>query len=106
MPKVTFIAFDGTRREVQAVAGQSLMRAAVDNNVRGIDGDCGGQCACATCHVFVDEAWGQRTGQRSADEDAMLNFAAELRGSSRLACQIEVTPALEGLIVSMPEGQH
>ena len=106
MPKVTFIAFDGTRREVQAETGLSLMRAAVDNNVRGIDADCGGQCACATCHVFVDAAWAASTGVRTADEEAMLNFAAELRDSSRLACQITVTDELEGLVVSMPEGQH
>ena len=106
MPKVTFIAFDGKRHEVQATAGLSLMRAAVDHNVRGIDGDCGGQCACATCHVFVDDAWVARTGTRSADEDAMLNFAAELRDSSRLACQITLTEALDGLVVAMPEGQH
>jgi len=106
MPKVTFIAHDGQRRDVQAVAGQSLMQAAVDNNVRGIDGDCGGQCACATCHVFVDAAWADRVGPRTPQEDEMLNFAAELRDSSRLACQITVTDALEGLVVNLPEGQH
>ena len=106
MPKVTFIAHDGSRHEVQAEAGLSLMRAAVDNGVRGIDGDCGGQCACATCHVFVDPAWGQQTGARTQMEDDMLNFAAELRDSSRLACQITVSDALDGLVVTMPEGQH
>ena len=106
MPKVTFIAFDGTRREVQAETGLSLMRAAVDNNVRGIDADCGGQCACATCHVFVAPEWTERVGPRHANEDEMLNFAAELRDSSRLACQIPVTDALDGLVVAMPEGQH
>ena len=106
MPKVTFIAFNGKRHDVDVPAGTTLMHAAVNNNVRGIDGDCGGQCACATCHVFVDEAWAERTGKRSADEDAMLNFAAELRASSRLACQITLTDALDGLVVAMPEGQH
>ena len=106
MPKVTFIAHDGSRHEVQAEAGLSLMRAAVDNSIRGIDGDCGGQCACATCHVFVDPAWAPQTGARTQMEDDMLNFAAELRDSSRLACQITVTDALDGLVVTMPEGQH
>lgn len=106
MPKVTFIAHDGSRREVDAVAGVSLMRAAVDHDVRGIDGDCGGQCACATCHVFVEAPWGERVGPRTAGEDEMLNFTSELRDSSRLACQIVVTEALDGLVVTMPEGQH
>ncbi len=106
MPKVTFIAYNGTPHTVDATAGLSLMRAAVDHNVPGIDGDCGGQCACATCHVFVASEWVERTGTRSIQEDEMLNFAAELRDSSRLACQIEVTAALDGLVVSMPEGQH
>jgi ferredoxin, 2Fe-2S len=106
MPKVTFIAHDGKRYEVQAQAGLSLMRAAVDNDVPGIDGDCGGQCACATCHVFIDPAWVERTGQRTQQENDMLNFAAELRDSSRLACQVQVTAELDGLVVAMPEGQH
>jgi 2Fe-2S ferredoxin len=106
MPKVTFIAHDGKRYEVEAQAGLSLMRAAVDNDVPGIDGDCGGQCACATCHVFIDPAWAARTGQRTQQEDDMLNFAAELRDSSRLACQVQVTAELDGLVVAMPEGQH
>jgi 2Fe-2S ferredoxin len=106
MPKVTFVSFKGTRHEVVVTEGLSLMRAAVDNNVPGIDGDCGGQCACATCHVFVDAQWAERAGPRTAREDDMLNFAAELQDNSRLACQILVTQALDGLVVSMPEGQH
>jgi 2Fe-2S ferredoxin len=106
MPKVTFIAHDGKRHTVEVSAGLSLMRAAIDNNVPGIDGDCGGQCACATCHVFIEAPWSDKTGQRTEREDEMLNFAAELRDTSRLACQIEVTDALDGLEVQMPEGQH
>jgi 2Fe-2S ferredoxin len=106
MPKVTFIAHNGTRHPVDVPAGLSLMRAAIDNNVPGIDGDCGGQCACATCHVFIESPWAEKTGARTEREDEMLNFAAELRDSSRLACQIEVTDALDGLEVQMPEGQH
>jgi 2Fe-2S ferredoxin len=106
MPRVTFIAHDGTRHEVDASAGLSLMRAAVDNGVPGIDADCGGQCACATCHVFVEAPWAEKTGPRTAREEEMLNFAADFRPSSRLACQIPVTEALDGLVVAMPEGQH
>ncbi|MEP7085456.1 MAG: 2Fe-2S iron-sulfur cluster-binding protein [Betaproteobacteria bacterium] len=106
MPRVTFIAFNGARYALEVPAGTTLMRAAVDNNVPGIDGDCGGQCACATCHVFVDPAWAAATGERTQVEDDMLNFAAELRDSSRLACQIDLTDALDGLVVAMPEAQH
>jgi 2Fe-2S ferredoxin len=106
MPKITFIAFDGKRHEVQATTGLSLMRAAVDNDVPGIDADCGGACACATCHVFVDAAWADRMPPVSATEEEMLNFTAERREGSRLSCQIPITDALDGLTVSMPEGQH
>lgn len=106
MPKVVFIAHDGARHEVDAVAGESLMRAAVDNGVPGIDADCGGMCACATCHVFVDPAWNGRLAAPSAQENEMLNFTAERRETSRLACQIPVTGELDGLTVTMPEGQH
>ena len=106
MPKVTFIAHSGQHTTVDAPAGVSLMQAAVDNNVAGIDGDCGGQCACATCHVFISAPWAALTGPRTAHEDEMLNFAAELQDSSRLACQIPLTDALDGLVVTMPEGQH
>ena len=106
MPKITFIAHSGQRHTVDAVSGLSLMRAAIDNNVPGIDGDCGGACACATCHVFVEGAWADKTGARTQQENDMLNFAAELKDSSRLACQITVTDDLDGLEVSMPEGQH
>ena len=106
MPKVTFIEHDGTSHEVQAVAGQSLMRAAVDNGVPGIDADCGGQCACATCHVYVESGWFERTGERSEMERSMLSFAAVTQDNSRLSCQIQITEALDGLVVSLPEGQH
>jgi 2Fe-2S ferredoxin len=106
MPKITFIAHSGQRHTVEAEAGLSLMRAAIDHNVPGIDGDCGGQCACATCHVFIEGDWATKTGERTKQEDEMLNFAAELRESSRLACQITVTAELDGLEVTMPEGQH
>ena len=106
MPQVTFMSFNGTAHTVDVPVGINLMRAATDNGVPGIDGDCGGNCACATCHVFVDAAWEARAGSRTAKEDDMLNFASELRSNSRLACQIMVTEALDGLVVAMPQAQH
>lgn len=106
MPKVTFIEHNGTRHTVEAEAGLSLMRAAVDNNVPGIDADCGGECACATCHVYVEGDWLGRTGDKSDMESSMLGFAAVTQDNSRLSCQITMTAALDGLVVSLPEGQH
>ena len=106
MPQVIFIEHNGKRHAVEGTVGLSLMRAAIDNNVPGIDADCGGQCACATCHVYVDAAWESRTGRRTTMEEDMLNFAAVTQANSRLACQIQITDALDGLVVSMPEGQH
>jgi 2Fe-2S ferredoxin len=106
MPKVTFIGFAGGERTVEVPLGTTVMRAATDNRVPGIDGDCGGNCACATCHVYVDQAWSERVGARTATEEEMLNCVAELRDSSRLACQITLTDALNGLVVTLPEAQH
>lgn len=106
MPEVTYIEFDGTRHATEVKAGQSVMEGAVKNNVPGIDADCGGACACATCHVYVDEAWQDRTGKPSAMEQSMLDFAQGLEPSSRLSCQIKVTEALNGLVVRMPETQQ
>lgn len=106
MPQVTFIAFNGTQHRVDVPAGTTLMLAAVDNGVPGIDGDCGGQCACATCHVFIEPPWSALAGPRTAHENEMLNAAADLRDSSRLACQVTLTDALDGIVVSLPEGQH
>jgi ferredoxin, 2Fe-2S len=106
MPKVTFIAHDGTRHDVAVAPGTSLMLAAVDNRVPGIDGDCGGQCACATCHVFIESPWTERLAPPDPREHEMLDFTAERRETSRLACRIPVTDALDGLTVSMPDGQH
>ncbi len=106
MPKITFIEHNGTRHEITAATGLSLMRAAVDNKVPGIDADCGGQCACATCHVYVDAAWEPKLGARGQMEEDMLNFAATTQPNSRLSCQITVSEALDGLVVTMPDGQH
>ena len=106
MPQVTFIEHNGTAHTVEAVIGKSLMEAAVDNSVPGIDADCGGACACATCHVFVEVEWEGKTGARTEAEIAMLNFAAEVKPNSRLSCQIPITAELDGLVVHMPDGQH
>jgi 2Fe-2S ferredoxin len=106
MLKVTFINFAGAARAVEVPVGTTLMRAATDNRVSGIDGDCGGNCACATCHVYIDPAWADRVGPRNASEEDMLNLAAELRGNSRLACQITLSEDLNGLVVNLPEAQH
>jgi len=106
MPTVTFVEQNGRRHQVEATVGLSLMRAAVDNSVPGIDADCGGQCACATCHVYVHAPWIDQLPAPSAMERDMLGFTAEQQGNSRLACQIGVTEALSGLVVDMPDGQH
>jgi 2Fe-2S ferredoxin len=106
MAKITYIEFDGTEHQVDVRPGLSVMEGAVRNNIPGIDADCGGACACATCHVYVDEAWRDATGERSAMEDSMLDFAENVAENSRLSCQIRVTDALDGLVVRMPEDQH
>jgi len=106
MPKITYIEFDGTEHTVEVRNGLTVMEGAIKNNVPGIDADCGGACACATCHVYVDEAWREKTGTASAMEESMLDFAQNVEPNSRLSCQIKVTDALDGLIVRMPEEQH
>jgi len=106
MSLVHFISFDGARRSIDTALGENLMRAATDNGVPGIDGDCGGQCACATCHVFVSAPWAERLPVMQTKEHDILEFTNERRETSRLACQIIMTPELDGIEVHMPEGQH
>ena len=106
MAKITYIEHDGTEHTVDVKTGLSVMEGAIKNNIPGIDADCGGACACATCHVYVDEAWASKTGEKSAMEESMLDFAENVEPSSRLSCQIQVTDDLEGLTVRMPESQH
>ena len=108
MPKVTYIEHNGTEHVVDVPVGLSVMRGAVDNNIPGIDADCGGECACATCHVYVDPAWEERVGKpvEGTLETSMLSFAAVTQDNSRLSCQIEMRDELDGLIVRMPDGQH
>ena len=106
MAKITYIEFDGTEHVVDVKNGLSVMEGAVKNNIPGIDADCGGACACATCHVYVDPAWTEAAGERSEMEESMLDFADGVKDNSRLSCQIKVTDALDGLIVRLPEAQH
>ena len=106
MAKITYIQADGAETVVEAKAGWSVMEGAIKNRVRGIDADCGGACACATCHVYVDEAWRDKTGSPSAMEESMLDFAEGVEPNSRLSCQIRMSDALDGLVVRLPESQH
>lgn len=105
MPKITFLAFDGTKYEVEAKDGATVMEAAVKNGVPGIEAECGGACACATCHVYVDEAWADKTGQPDAMEEDMLDFAQDPDDTSRLSCQIKLSEALDGMVIKIPEFQ-
>lgn len=106
MAKITYIEHNGTTHEVEVEDGLSVMEGAVNNLIPGIDADCGGACACATCHVYVDEKWAGKTGEISDMEETMLDFAEDRRENSRLSCQIKVSDELDGLAVTMPESQH
>lgn len=105
MARITYIEFDGTRHEVDVPPGLSVMEGAVDNNIPGIEAECGGVCSCATCHVYVDPAWIKATGSPQHIEQDMLECALDVKENSRLSCQIKVTEELDGLVVSMPELQ-
>jgi ferredoxin, 2Fe-2S len=105
MAKITFIQPDGTSQTVEAEAGLTVMEAAKLNKVPGIEAECGGACACATCHVYVDGAWTEKTGKPAAMEEDMLDFAFDVRAESRLSCQMKVTPELDGLVVRVPGKQ-
>ncbi len=107
MGRVTFIEFDGTVHSVEVEDGASLMSGAVANGVPGIDADCGGCCACATCHVHVDAAWTAATGGPASEAEAeLLQLAPEVRDDSRLSCQIKMRSELDGIVVHLPEAQH
>lgn len=105
MTAISFITSDGTRYDLDAPDGGSVMQAAIRNDVPGIDADCGGACACATCHVYVDESWREAVGAASEMEADMLDFAFDVRAESRLSCQIRVRPELDGLVLRVPERQ-
>ncbi|MGB6349455.1 MAG: 2Fe-2S iron-sulfur cluster-binding protein [Pseudolabrys sp.] len=105
MAKITFTDSSGNARTVNAELGSTVMETALRNNIPGIEAECGGACACATCHVYVDEAWREKVGGPSPMEEDMLDFGYEVRPSSRLSCQIKVTEELDGLVVSTPDKQ-
>jgi 2Fe-2S ferredoxin len=105
MAKITYIEFNGNEHELDVAAGLSVMQGAVMNNVRGILAECGGACSCATCHVYVDEAWVEKAGKKSENEEALLDAVCDLKPNSRLACQITVTEELDRLVVRMPPKQ-
>jgi ferredoxin, 2Fe-2S len=106
MAKITYVEFNGKEHVVDVKTGLSVMEGAVKNNIPGIDADCGGACACATCHVYVEGDWLAKTGSQSAMEESMLDFAENVEPNSRLSCQIKVTDELDGLVVKMPQSQH
>lgn len=105
MIRVHYIEPNGTDHEIDVEPGRSVMEGAVKNGLPGIDADCGGQCACATCHVFIDPAWSQAVGPPSPDEADMLEFVIGVNERSRLSCQVSVEPGLDGLVVHLPEQQ-
>ena len=105
MPKITYIEFNGKSHKIDVANGLSVMEGAVENNIPGIDADCGGSMACATCHVYVKEDWFNRLPPKQEGEDDMLDQAYEPKKSSRLSCQIQVSDNLEGLEVNLPEKQ-
>jgi 2Fe-2S ferredoxin len=105
MPKITFIEHSGTRHEVDAQVGQSVMQAAVNNLVPGIIADCGGNCSCATCHVYVPSEWSAHLAPASQAEKEMIECALHVQENSRLSCQLHITPEMDGLEVNLPESQ-
>ena len=107
MANITFVEASGQSTTVNLADGWNLMQGAIANGIDGILGECGGSCACATCHCYVDEAWQDKLPAASENELDMLdNVAAERRPNSRLACQIKATAALEGLLIRLPETQE
>ena len=106
MTKITIVSFDGTEHQIEAENGSTVMENAIANQVPGIEAECGGACACATCHVYIDEAFSSVVGAPEAMEEDMLDFAYEVKPTSRLSCQVRVRDELEGLIVRVPERQN
>ena len=108
MPQVTYIDYDGTEHVIDVPVGENVMRGALYNNVEGIVGECGGALSCATCHCYVDEAWMAKVGAPATHEERELleAAAAEVKPNSRLSCQIEMTDALDGLVVHLPDKQY
>src|SRR5690349_5234142 len=105
MAKINFVDHRGETRTVDVENGATVMEAAIRNSVPGIEAECGGACACATCHVYVAPEWTEKTGKASQMEEDMLDFAFEVRPNSRLSCQIKVSDELDGLVVTTPAKQ-
>jgi 2Fe-2S ferredoxin len=105
MASITFIEHDGSIRTIEAENGSTVMEAAIRNGIPGIEAECGGACACATCHIYVDDGWTSTVGAASPMEEDMLDFAFDIRSTSRLSCQIKVSDALDGLVVRTPARQ-
>ena len=105
MPKITYIEHNGKSHEIEVANGLTVMEGAIQNNIPGIDADCGGSCACATCHVYVNEKWFGKLSKKESAEEDMLDMAYEAKKFSRLSCQITVDDSLDGLVVKMPSKQ-
>ena len=105
MAKINFVDHSGETRSIDAEIGSTVMEAAIRNAIPGFEAECGGACACASCHVYVDEAWQERVGAPTPMEEDMLDFGYDIKPNSRLSCQIKITDALDGLVVITPERQ-
>ena len=105
MAKIKYIEFNGNEHEIEVSNGLTVMEGVIKNKIPGIDADCGGACACATCHVYVDNKWIEKLSPKDDSEEDMLDFAFEVKSNSRLSCQITVSDELDGLVVNMPEKQ-
>ena len=106
MPKITYVATDGSRHDVEVESGYSVMEGAINNDIDGIVAECGGACACATCHSYIDEAWLDKMPEMDDMEDSMLDAAYERKSTSRLTCQIEVSDKLDGMVVYVAENDY
>lgn len=108
MPQVTYVSHDGARVTVDVPVGENVMRGALYNNIDGITGECGGACSCATCHCYVDDAWASTVGgpANEAEDELLEGVATERKSTSRLSCQIDLTAAMDGLIIHLPEKQY
>jgi len=106
MPKIIYQTPDGVRHEVEVENGYSVMEGAINNNIEGIVAECGGACACATCHSYIDEAWIGKLAEMDDMEDSMLDAAFDRKNNSRLTCQIEVSDELDGLVVHVAENEY
>ena len=105
MPKITYIEHNGKSHTIEVAKGLTVMEGAVQNDIPGIDADCGGACACATCHIYVNEKWFEKLNKKESAEEDMLDMAYEPNKFSRLGCQITITEELDGLVVKMPSKQ-